>query len=287
MASGTGLQAGGRSQSSSAPYAGSNPHSNSLFARPKSVNQTLGWMSNETIPYHWTIARWTGGLDRSIMNGQIVFLKCDDGTPLLRNRAYTMMNLPMCNYALYRDAIAVQKSDALSDKKTASDEELSLILKTYRPMGSVINDVNGDSDPSNNADRVINVCISGRQTTFNVWGDIHDGDYLYLRLEKVEVKGTDFNLSVKDYSSMQQEQHTISCYQWIPCTTHGPCRWMSSRPNPNNIHPQHCIELGRVFRCPRGKDAKFTTKDKLRLVQNLSEMVTKTYLFEIHWNILS
>ena len=283
----TTLQAGGRAQSASALYAGSNPHSKSLFAPPKAVNQTLGWMSNETIPYHWTIARWTGGLDRSIMNGQIVFLKCNNNTPLLRNRAYTMMNLPMCNYALYRDAIATQKSNALSGGDTESDLELSTILKTYRPMGSVINEMNGDSDPGNNADRVINVCVSGRQTTFNIWGDIHDGDYLYLRLEKVEVKGTDFNLTVKDYSRMQDEQHTICCYQWVPCTTHGHCRWKTSGSNPRNVQgPTHCIELGKVFRCPRGKDASFATKDRLRLSQNLSDMVSKTYLFEMHWNII-
>ena len=276
---------GGRGQSSTTPYVGGNPHSNSLFARPRVVSQTLGWMSNETIPYHWTIARWTNDLDKSIMNGQIVFLKCGDGTPLIRDRAYTMMNLPMCNYALYRDAIATQKSDALENSTTGDAEVLEEILKSYRPMGSVINDVNGNYDTSNNADRVINVCVSGRQTTFNVWGDIHDGDYLYLKLEKTEVKGTDFNLTVKQYNQMQDEQHTISCYQWIPCKTLGVCRWTPEQENPRNIHPSHCIELGRVFRCPRGKDYALTKTDKLHLVQNLSDMVSKTYLFEMHWNI--
>ena len=157
MASASGLSAGSRGQSSTAPYVGDNPHSNSLFAQPRPVNQTLGWMTNETIPYHWTVARWTNNLDQNIMNGQIVFLKCDDGTPLLRNRAYTMLNLPMCNYALYRDALASHKSDAVSNTTTSSIKSLESILKKYRPMGSVINDMNGDSDPSNNADRVINV----------------------------------------------------------------------------------------------------------------------------------
>jgi len=286
MASGSGLAVGSRGQNTTALYVGSNPHADSLFARPRVVNQTLGWMSNETIPYHWTIARWTNDLDKSIMNDQIVFLKCDNGTPLLRNRAYTMMNLPMCNYALYRDALETQKSDALSGETTESITELQRILKTYRPMGSVINDVNGDSDPSNNADRVINVCISGRKTTFNIWGDIHDGDYLYLKLEQCEVKGTDFNLTVKQYNHMQDEAHTISCYQWVPCKGSSVCRWSPDRPNPKNEHPSHCIEIGRVFRCPRGKDYKLNHKDKLHFVQNLSDMVSKTYLFEIHWNIV-
>lgn len=286
MASGSGLRVGSRDQTTATPYVGDNPHTNSLFAQPRAVNQTLGWMSNATIPYHWTIARWTNNLDKNILNGQLVFLKCDDGTPLLRNRAYTMMNLPMCNYALYRDALATQKSDALSGASTTSIQALEKILKTYRPMGSVINDMNGDSDPSNNSDRVVNVCISGRQTTFNIWGDIHDGDYLYLKLEMVEVKGNEFNLTIKQYNQMQDEQHTISCYQWVPCKPSSVCRWKADAPNPKQIHPSHCIELGRVFRCPRGKDYQLKKKDKLHFVHNLSDMVSKTYLFEMHWNIV-
>jgi len=290
MASGSGLTIAGRGQSTTAPYVGSNSRSNSLFSRPTPQTQTIGWMSNETIPYHWTIARWTNNIDKSIMNGQIVFLKCDNGTPLLKNKAYTMMNLPMCNYALYRDAIEQQKADALlpedSVQRSASEMTLASILKTYRPMGSVINDVNGDSDASNNADRVVNVCISGRQTTFNIWGDIHDGDYLYLKLEKCEVKGTDFNLTIKQYNKTQDEQHTMHCYQWVPCKASSICRWRAQSTNPKQKFPSRCVEIGRVFRCPRGKDYDLAHKDKLHFVHNLSDMVSKTYLFEIHWNIL-
>lgn len=291
MASASGLVVADRGQSTNEPYVGANPHTNSLFSRPTPQTQTLGWMSNETIPYHWTIARWTNNLDKSIMNGQIVFLKCDEGTPLLKNKAYTMMNLPMCNYALYRDAVEQQQQNALFDQSeegvsVSSSVTLKSILKTYRPMGSVINEVNGDSDLTNNADRVINVCISGRQTTFNIWGDIHDGDYIYLKLQKCEVKGTDFNLSVKQFNKMQDEQHTMHCYQWVPSKASSACRWRADMPNPHQKDPCHSVELGRVFRCPRGKDYQLTYKDKLHFVQNLSDMVSKTYLFEMHWNII-
>lgn len=286
MASGSGLVVGGRAQNTSSMYVGSNPSSASLQQTPATVNQTLGFQSNQTIPYHWTIARWTNNLDKSIMNGQIVFLKCSNDIPLLRNRAYTMLNLPMVNYALYRDCLDTNRSDQVSGNTTTSEQELETILKTYRPMGSVINDVNGDTDPSNTADRVINVAIAGRQTTFNVFGDIHDGDYLYLKLEKVEVKGTNFNLSVKQHSQRQDEQQTVQCYQWIPCTCSSTCRWKAESSNPNNqLAPTHCIEIGRVFRCPRGKNYSLSKTKKLHLVQNLSDMVSKTYLFEIHWNI--
>ena len=285
MASGSGLSVGSKGQNTALPYVGSNPFSNSLGARPRTVNQTLGWMSNSTIPYHWTIARWANDLDKNIMNGQIVFLKCNNGTPLLRNRAYTMLNLPMCNYALYREALSRQKSDVINGVDTKPAEIMSNILETYRPMGSVINDVNGKYDPSNNADRVINVCVSGRQTTFNIWGEIHDGDYVYLRLARFEVKGSQFNLSLTHHSQVQDDLQAIVCYQWIPYRTGEGNRWKQPLSNKIAIAPEYYFELGRVFRCPRGKDYQLSERDQLHFTHHLSDMISKTHMYEIHWNI--
>ena len=290
MASGSELRASGRAQNNAAPFAGSNPFSNSLGSRPPVVNQTLGFMSNETIPYHWTIARWANDLDKNIMNGQLAFLKCDDGTPLLRNRAYTMLNLQMCNYALYREAIARQKANTLNnvppdDEKAQAADVLADILKSYRPMGSVINDVNGKPDTSNNADRVVNVCISGRQTTFNIWGELHDGDHIGLKLEMVEVKGTGFNLSLAHHSQVQDDLKTLSCFQWIPYRTGDANRWKTPIPNRRRVIPTYYYELGRVFRCPRGNNYALNDKARLHLAHHLSDMVSKTIMFEVHWNI--
>lgn len=290
MASGSGLRVGGRAQNSSEPYVGGNPFSTMLSARPPVVNQTLGWMSNATVPYHWTICRWANDLDKNIMNGQIVFLKCNENTPLLRNRAYTMLNLQMCNYALYREAIARQRANVLNDVGPDEEKEqiadvLQSILNTYRPVGTVINDVNGKTDTSNNADRVINVCVSGRQTTFNIWGELHDGDYIGLKLQKVEVKGTQFNLSLKHHSMTQDDITTISAYQWIPYRTGDANRWKTPTPNPRLTAPIYYYELGRVFRCPRGKDYELNDTSRLQLAQNLSDMVSRTHMFECHINI--
>jgi hypothetical protein len=290
MASGSGLRAGGRAQNSSAPYVGGHPFSTALSARPRIVTQTLGWMSNATIPYHWTIARWANDLDKNIMNGQIVFLKCDAGTPLLRNRAYTMLNLQMCNYSLYREEIARQRSNVLNglnleEEKQQPAEVLVDILNAYRPMGTVINDVNGQPDTSNNADRVVNVCISGRQTTFNIWGELHDGDYIGLKLQRIEVKGTQFNLSLKHHSVVQDDLKTISAYQWIPYRTGDANRWKTPTPNPRLTAPIHYYELGRVFRCPRGKDYELNETSRIHFAHNLSDMITKTHTFEVHLNI--
>lgn len=285
MASGSGLRSGGRAQNSSAPYVGNNPSSTSLLSRPSVVNQTLGFQSNATIPYHWTIARWANDLDKNIMNGQIVFLKQNENTPLLRNRAYTMLNLPMINYALYREALQRQKGSVVSGQPVEPADVLADILKTYRPMGSVINDVNGKPDTSNNADRVINVCISGRQTTFNIWGNIHDGDFVYLKLEMKEIKGSNFNLSLSHHSTTADDQQTIMCYQWIPFHITGTCRWKAPLPNKHSKFPVHYFELGRIFRCARGKDYKLDEQDKLHYCQHLPDMASKTVLIEIHWNI--
>jgi hypothetical protein len=284
------LAVGSRGQNTTTPYTGGHPFSTSLGARPRVVNQTLGWQSNATIPYHWSIARWQNDLDKNIMNGQIVFLKCNDATPLLRNRAYTMLNLQMTNYALYREAIARQGANVLNgikeeDEKDQTADVMQDILDTYRPVGTVINDVNGKADTSNNADRVINVCISGRQTTFNIWGELHDGDYIGLKLQRVEVKGTNFNLSLKHHSTVQDDLKTMLAYQWVPYRTSGINRWKTPTPNRHMNSPMHYYELGRVFRCPRGKDYDLTDTERLHFAQHLSDASSKTHMFELHVNI--
>jgi len=285
MASGTGLSVGSKGQNTNNPYVGSHSFANSLGSRPRAVNQTLGWQSNATIPYHWSIARWANDLDKNIMNGQIVFLKCNDMTPLLRNRAYTMLNIQMCNYSLYREALSRQRTDVLNSAATESAEILTTILNTYRPVGTVINDMNGKPDESNNADRVINVCVSGRQTTFNIWGELHDGDFIGLKLQMVEVSGTQFNLSLSHHSKVQDDLKSISCYQWIPYRTSDSNRWKTPTPNKHMTHPMHYYELGRVFRCPRGKDYELGDTQRLHFAHHLSDMCSKTHTFEIHINI--
>lgn len=279
------LRVGGRAQSSTAPYVGSNPRSDSLFSRPRAQNQTLGWMSNHSIPYHWSVARWAGDLDKSIMNGQIVFIKQDDETPKVKHKAYTMLNLPMCNYALYRDHLRNQRDAALGGDEVDDADEITRILNTYNVVGSVINDVNGESDYGNNRDRVVNVCISGRQTTFNIWGELHDGDYIYLKLEKRETKGTDFTLQHRTHEQTQPELDTVLCYQWVPYRAPDSLRWRNDSPNPNTVSPCSYIELGRVFRCQRGKEYDMSVPERMRLVNRVHDMVSKTHMFEIHWNI--
>ena len=284
MAAASGPRVGSRGQNTALPYVGSRSFGTDLGSRPTPVTQTIGMMSNQTIPYHFTIARWAGDLEKNIMNGQLVFLQCGKKTPLIRNRAFTMLNLQMCNYALYREELARKQADQINTATTSRAEVLSEILTTYRPMGSVINDVNGKYDPSNNSDRVVNVCVSGRQTTFNIWGNIHDHDILYLKLEMREVKGTDFNLSITHHSLVQNDLETTTCYQWVPSSSSDMAvSWKTDQPN-NRINPVHCVEIGRVFRCPRGKHMDWTSDDRLHYSQHLSDCVSKTHMIEVHFD---
>ena len=145
--------------------------------------------------------------------------------------------------------------------------------------------VNGKYDYGNNADRVINVCISGRQTTFNIWGDLHDGDFIGLKVEKREVKGEDFSLDVHAPMSRMKERTSVSCYQFVPYITPHTHRWRADEANPRLKSPTTYIELGRVFRTARGKTAQYTQKEAHKMCSDLSHMVTHSSLFEIHWNI--
>ena len=115
-----------------------------------------------------------------------------------------MMNLPMVNYNLYRDALARQ----MTGKPLDNAEVVNSILETYYFMGSIINEaapfaVDEGHGPGNSQARLINLCVRGRQTTFNVWGDIKDGDQLYLKLTKKVVAGTDYALDIHNYGTNQ------------------------------------------------------------------------------------
>jgi len=277
------------SQNSSGLYAGSVPATDSLFSRPRVVNQTLGWMSNYRIEYHYTIKRWRNNLDKSIKNGQLAFLKNGPEEKLGKYRAYTAYNLQMVNYQLYRDAIDslmvyqanLPAAGANDDTNREHDvEDLENALNSYRFMGVVINDVNGEYDTGNNRDRVVNVAVGGRESTFNVWGNIHDGDHLYLKLVKVEVKGTDFQLYHMSQKS-QPESHTISAYQFVPCLSKQE-RWLPDAASKTDLHPSHCFYVGKVFRCPRGRNLGFSDATREQLSRCLNDSVTRTHMFEMH-----
>ena len=312
-------------------YAGTHPSSSSLVARPQVVNQTLGWQSNYTVPYHWHASRWTGEFDRSIKNGQLIFIRIGgDDSPWQKGKETTLMNLQMVNYALYHDEKRHQKKGFITDhtglvcfhknsaaayrayegedkNKTDDQAYYNLAAMTeavggYQFVGTCINegapftvdDPQGNGGQNSRRKRLINVCIRGRQSTFNVWGDIRDGDQLYLELRKITVKGTDFNLDVEGQGTMGGGE--LSCYQFVPAQpakyakrprhafAPSMARALNDDEETSEGAPQYALNIGRVFRTQRHMkmdDSQFGQKTRIAMSQQLTNMITKCPQFEI------
>jgi len=312
-------------------YAGTHPSSSSLVARPQVVNQTLGWQSNYTVPYHWHASRWTGEFDRSIKNGQLIFIRIGgDDSPWQKGKETTLMNLQMVNYALYHDEKRRQKKGFITDHtglvcfhtnsaaayrayggeaENKTDEQayynlaaMTEAVRGYQFVGTCINegapftvdDPQGHGGQNSRRKRLINVCIRGRQSTFNVWGDIRDGDQLYLELRKITVKGTDFNLDVEGQGTMGGGE--LSCYQFVPAQpakyakrprhafAPSMARALNDDEETSEGAPQYALNIGRVFRTQRHMkmdDSQFGQKTRIAMSQQLTNMITKCPQFEI------
>merc|ERR1711871_26627 len=101
--------------------------------------------------------------------------KRGDGDKYRVEQLMTFMNLPMMNYHLFR-----MVNHAKQTTRT--------ILHHWSFMGVIVtNTVNRVSQhvAYNPMELVLNVCVRGQRKTFNVWGDVLDGDFLYLRLERL------------------------------------------------------------------------------------------------------
>ena len=284
----------GSNQGRSNLYAGTNPSSTSLGARPATVNQTLGWQSNYTVPYHYRVARWTGGYDKSLKNGQLAFIRNPPNHTVRRQhhvQEVTMMNLPMVNYQLYRDALNRQKNSAPGQTNKSEVDVAQDILETFHFMGSIINEgapfaVDEGGGQGNTQARIINLCVRGRQSTFNVWGDIRDGDQLYLKLTKQNVAGTEFQLDINSYGTGMPETQLINCYQFVPDYNRNHS-WSYKdfstgfSHNTEDNHQVHYINIGRCFRTQRHQKFDMSLKEQALRTRSVLDMVSKAPQFEI------
>lgn len=293
----------GSSQQTALPYAGSNPHAAVLGGATSTVNQTLGWQSNYRIPYHYRIARWRGGYENSIKNDQLVFLRTSNDKFIkggqnnmpnyFHNQIHTMVNLPMVNYAIYKDYLQYETDidNGVYDHelgkdgsgKFAIDKDAYFmkifVLERWQFLGTVINEgapMAADTD-ANTEHRLINSCIRGRHTTFNIWGAIRDGDYLYLKLCMKDTKGTDFQLDLKHYGGRMPELSSRRCFQFVPHYNHS-----YKRPDINPASaPHHYIYVGRCFRTQRGVEMDFDEEETMRRCREVSHMAARSVCFEI------
>lgn len=295
-------------------YAGTNPSSTSLTSNPSVVNQTLGWQSNYTVPYHYRIARWRGGYENSISNGQLLFIRNKNDErrgEYIRGSAnsipndypgrreiVTVVNLPMLNYALYTDYLKFErdvqdgKVEGLDGSSSPDQKDACFlqhnILERWGFLGTCINEgaaMAEGFDSANTTHRLINACIRGRQTTFNLWGDIKDSNLLYIKFQKITTSGTDFQLDCKNHGGFMHSAASRMCYQAIPFFTSASNRPTINKRAEGNV--VHYVYVGRVFRTNRGSNFKGPEKDSLpsdeymRRCREVSYMVAKSVSFEI------
>ena len=208
-----------------------------------------------------------------------------------------MVNLPMLNYALYTDYIKFEKDVAdgrIEGITGASPDDKDAfflqhyILQRWAFLGTCINEgaaMQEGFDSANTTHRLINACVRGRQTTFNIWGDIKDSNLLYIKFQKIQTTGTDFQLNCKNHGGFMHMSETTSCYQAIPFFTSASNRPTVHRKKGGNI--VHYAYVGRVFRTNRGSNFQgpingSTPSDEyMRRCREVSYMVAKSVSFEI------
>jgi hypothetical protein len=167
------------------------------------VNQTLGFQSNHTINYAYILRKFKSGFDQDIHQGQLVFIK--KSSPPLGQRMYTVMNLPQLNFYL---AKLQQQSSA-----NGSEVTLATLHNMFAPLGIVQGDV-GAETTGRAQERLVNVTISGRARTYNLFGNnCPDGTALYVRLEKMVYPNT---LTTFHNRGPQLVPTNGEIYQYVP-----------------------------------------------------------------------
>jgi hypothetical protein len=258
-----------------------------------------------------------------------MFIRMEDenDAPWKKGKETTLMNLQMVNFALYHDEQQRQRTGFIEDESgwkcwhpdkappglIVSSEEtndlgfynlacLRQANKTYQFIGTCINegapftvdDPQTGGGQNSRRRRLINVCIRGRQSTFNVWGDIRDGDQLYLKFVKRTVKGADFNLDVESQSTMDGPE--LSCYQLVPerpdILANRPrytyqasyAKTLNDDEDTSEAAPTHHINIGRCFRTQRHlkmDNSQFGDRVRSNMSRQLTRMITTCPQFEI------
>ena len=174
----------GSSKGRPALFQGTSPGVPQLGKATRVVNQTLGFQTNHTINYAYVIRRLRDDSDKSILQGQLVFIK--KAHPPLGPTIYTVFNLPLMNNYLLEWALQKYMAD--------SEDPLSVseIAKEWTPHGVVQGEAgqDGSSGAFRPQERLLNITIAGRARAFNIWGSkATDGTPLYIVLKAVEIDG--------------------------------------------------------------------------------------------------
>ena len=150
----------------------------------RTINQTMGFQTNPTINYAYICRRFKSKFDKALNAGQIVFIRKKAPPPGCGSQMYTLMNLPQMNYYLDKLA-AMDRGNFVEGKKDPNDADfVDAIHNEWVPHGVVQGEVGGDvaDQPQ---ERLLNVTVSGRTRTFNIFGNkCPDGTPLYIVLKK-------------------------------------------------------------------------------------------------------
>jgi hypothetical protein len=151
----------------------------------RTINQTMGFQTNPTINYAYICRRFKSGFDKALNVGQIVFIRKKAPPTGFGSQMYTLMNLPQMNY--YLEQLALQVQDG------AEGDLVNAIHNEWAPIGVVQGEVGGDvaDQPQ---ERLLNVTVSGRTRTFNIFGNkCPDGTPLYIVLKNMSTKANATN----------------------------------------------------------------------------------------------
>ena len=223
------------------------------------VNQTLGFQTNHTINYAYILRKFKSGFDQDIHQGQLVFIK--KSAPPLGQRMYTVMNLPQLNFYLAK----------LQERAVTGNSEVTLdeLDNMFTPLGVVQGDV-GAETAGRAQERLLNVTVSGRVRTFNVFGNgCPDGTALYVVLKKVDYKSksTDFH-----NRGIQTVETPAAIYQYVPYAS-------DETPYPQDLSADAKVYyLGRVSHNSRYKN---TEPGRVSSAQRSTERMATLPMMEI------
>ena len=229
------------------------------------VNQTIGWQTNPTIPYAYVVRRFKNDNDKSLNVGQFAFIR-RHSVPLTDKRLYTLVNLPQLNHLLLTCALhasnqpfyRLQAGESPAVKQ-ANTKKLAQIRRQWIPHGVIQGEIGASTTHSHQEqpqERLVNLIVSGRVPTFNVWGrdGLDDGTNLYFvlypkRMTPGVVDGTVFKPSLNsDVAEPIKDNQEVSgsgnyyCWQWYP--------YASAK----HTHPQEDAELYRKLGFERNDD---------------------------------
>ena len=152
------------------------------FQPRRRVNQTIGPLTNHSVPRTTIMRRLKTGGDKYIQKGQFVFTRSGPAPNGQGGRGSegieTLYNLPLLNF--YLAHLCIHQPVEWGQKSAAA------IATEFVPHGVVLNAIGNDA--SDTQERLVVSTVRGFVDTFNMWGNkVFGGDSLYFVYKKVKI----------------------------------------------------------------------------------------------------